>query len=350
MGALLDFAAWTLHERVVVMGRSTSHAEGAMTTIVLTEAVDQAGIDVLAARTEFRLVVAAPGTAAFEAALPDAVAIGVRVARLDQALLSRAAKLRVAAKHGVGFDNIDVAYLAGRGIPVTVTADANSISVAEHTMTLMLAAAKHLRAYDGAVRGGDWEFRKSARAVELAGRRVLVVGFGRIGRRVAALCRAFGLHVLVHDSAAAAREQAAAAGYACVAELEAGLAQADVLTLHIPLTPHSAMLIDAARLSRLPRGAIVVNCARGGILDEDALAQALARGGVGAAALDVFGQEPIVAAHPLAAFDNVVLTPHSAATTREGARAMAVAMARNILGGIDGRLDPSCIVDPASAA
>ena len=321
-----------------------------MTTIVLTEAIDQAGIDLLTARAGLRLVVAAPGDPAFEAALPDALAIGVRVARLDRSLLSRAPNLRVAAKHGVGFDNIDVGYLAGRGVPVTITADANSISVAEHTMTLMLAAAKHVRAYDNAVRRGDWDFRKSARAIELAGRRVLVVGFGRIGRRVAALCQAFGLHVLVHDISAAAIAQAAAAGYACITELDAGLAQADVLTLHIPLTTRSAMLIDAPRLGRLPRGAIVVNCARGGILDEAALAQALADGAVGAAALDVFGQEPIVPAHPLTGFDNVVLTPHSAATTREGARAMAVAMAQNILDGIDGRLAPSCIVDPATPA
>ena len=321
-----------------------------MTTIVLTEAIDQAGIDLLRQRAELNLVVAAPGDAAFEAALPEAIAIGVRVARLDRALLSRAPNLRVAAKHGVGFDNIDVGYLAGRGIPVTITADANSISVAEHTMTLMLAAAKHLRAYDNAVRQGDWEFRKSARAIELAGRRVLVVGFGRIGRRVAALCRAFGLHVLVHDIAAASLRQAADAGYECVADLDAGLAQADLLTLHIPLTTRSAMLIDAARLGCLPRGAIVVNCARGGILDEDALARALTDGTVAAAALDVFGQEPALRSHPLASFDTVVLTPHSAATTREGARAMAVAMAQNILDGIDGRLDPSCIVDPATAA
>ena len=320
-----------------------------MTTIVLTEAIDQAGIDLLTVRTGLRLVIAAPGDPTFEAALPDVLGIGVRVARLDRALLSRAPRLRIAAKHGVGFDNIDVGYLAGRGIPVTVTADANSTSVAEHTMSLMLAAAKHLRAYDNAVQKGDWDFRKSARAIELSGRRVLVVGFGRIGRRVAALCRAFGLHVLVHDISATALRQAAAADYACMADLDAGIAQADVLTLHIPLTTRSAMLIDAPRLGRLPRGAIVVNCARGGILDENALARALTDGAVAAAALDVFEREPMVKGHPLAKFDNVVLTPHSAATTREGARAMAVAMVQNILDGIDGRLDPSCIVDPATA-
>ena len=321
-----------------------------MTTIVLTETIDQAGMDVLTARAGLHIVVAAPGDPALEAALQDALAIGVRTVRLDQVLLSRAPCLRVVAKHGVGFDNVDVGYLAGRGVPVAVTADANGVSVAEHTMSLMLSAAKQLRTYDDAVRQGNWEFRKSTRAVELAGRRALVVGFGRIGRRVAALCQALDLRVLVHDISAAALGQAAAAGYACVAELDAGLAQADVLTLHIPLTTRSAMLIDAPRLGRLPRGAIVLNCARGGILDEDALAQALANGAVGAAGLDVFAREPVAQGHPLAKFDNVVLTPHSAATTREGARAMAVAMAHNILDGIDGRLDPSCIVDPADAA
>ncbi len=321
-----------------------------MTTVLLTEMIDQAGIDLMAARPGCQVIVAPPGDPAFEAALPEALAIGVRVARLDAALVSRAPKLRVVAKHGVGFDNIDVGHLAGRGIPVTVTADANSISVAEHTMTLMLAAAKRLREYDGAVRQGDWDFRKSARAVELAGRRVLVVGFGRIGRRVAALCRAFGLHVLVHDVSPTAVQHAAAAGYECVADLDAGLARADVLTLHIPFNRRNAMLLDAVRLGRLPPGAIVVNCARGGLLDEAALAQALSSGAIGAAALDVFGQEPMAAGHPLVEFGNVVLTPHSAATTHEGARAMAVAMAHNILNGIDGRLDPSCIVDPADAA
>lgn len=321
-----------------------------MDTILLTEPIDAAGIALFAARPEFRLVIAPPRDPAFEAVLPDALAIGVRVARLDATLLARAPRLRVVAKHGVGFDNIDVAYLATRGVPTTITADANSISVAEHTMMLMLAAAKQLRAYDGAVRRGDWNIRKSAQAVELAGRRVLVVGYGRVGRRVAALCQAFGMRVSAHDVSGAAMQAAADAGCACVADLASGLAQADVLTLHVPLTRRTAMLLDAARLALLPRGAVVVNCARGGILDEAALAEALATGAIGGAALDVFADEPIAPGNPLAGLANIVLTPHSAATTHEGARAMATAMARNILDGIDGRLDPECIVDPGQLA
>ena len=317
-----------------------------MDTILLTEAIDPAGLAVLAARPEFRLVTAMPDDPAFIATLPDALGIGVRVARLDAALLARAPRLRVAAKHGVGTDNIDVAYLATRGIPAMITADANSISVAEHTLTVMLAAAKHLGAYDAAVRRGEWDFRKSARAVEVAGRRVLLVGYGRIGRRVAALCRAFGMHVVVHDTAAAAKRAAAEAGLECAPDLDTGLAQADILTLHIPMTKRNAGTFDAARLARLPRGAVVVNCARGGLLDETALAHALGTGALAAAALDVFAEEPMRPDHPLAKLDRVILTPHSAATTLEGARAMAVAMAQNILDALDGHPDPACIVDP----
>lgn len=320
-----------------------------MDTILLTEAIDRTGLDLLAARPEFRVVTALPGDPAFTAALPDAVAIGVRVARLDAALLDQAPRLRVAAKHGVGFDNIDVAYLARRGIPTTITADANSASVAEHTLMLLLAAAKRLRTYDGALRHDDWDVRKSAQAIELAGRRVLVVGYGRVGRRVAALCQAFGMQVLAHDVSPAAMAAAAAAGCTCIPDLDTALAQADVLTLHIPLTPATAMLLDAARLALLPPGAIVINCARGGILDEAALARALTTGALHAAALDVFAEEPMPPTNPLATLDHVLLTPHSAATTREGARAMATAMARNILNALDNRLDPTCIVDPAAA-
>ena len=319
-----------------------------MDTILLTEAIDPAGVAVLAARPEFRVVTALPNDPAFTAALPHTLGIGVRVARLDAALLAQAPRLRVAAKHGVGTDNIDVAYLAARGIPTMVTAEANSVSVAEHTLTVMLAAAKHLGAYDAAVRRGDWDIRKSARAVEVAGRRVLVVGYGRIGRRVAALCRAFGMDVVVHDTAAPAARAAAESGLECAPDLDAALSRADILTLHVPRTRRTAGMFDAARLARLPRGAVVVNCARGGLLDETALASALQTGALAAAALDVFDEEPMPPGHPLAGLGNVILTPHSAATTFEGARAMAVATARNLLDAIDGHPDPACVADPAA--
>ena len=313
----------------------------AMRTVILTEPMADEGVGLLRERPDIRLVIAAPGTDAFAAALPLAEAIGVRVCRLPAAILAQAPLLRVVAKHGVGFDNVDFAYLAGRGIPMAIAAEANAVSVAEHTLMLMLAAAKHLRLYEDAVRQGRWSDRSSARAVDLRGRTVLVVGHGRVGRRVAALCRAFGMAVLVHDVA----PPPPADDIETVPSLDAALPRADVVTLHIPLAADTAGLFDAARLARMKPGAVLVNCARGGIVDEAALAAALQSGALAAAGLDVFDDEPPDPANPLLHLANVVATPHSAATTAEGARRMAVSVAENILAAFAGTLPPSVVVN-----
>ncbi len=312
-----------------------------MHTVLLTEPMHPDGLALLEARADVSLVVAGVGSAGFDAALPAVEAIGVRTHRLPEAVLARAPRLCVVAKHGVGFDNVDVAHLAARDIPMAVAANANALSVAEHTLMLMLAAAKHLRGYDAAVREGRWAERLSGRAVDLGGRTVLVVGFGRVGSRVARLCAAFGMTVLVHD----VRPVMVEAGAEVVHDLDVALARADVLTLHIPLSAESAGSFGAARLARLRPGAVLVNCARGGIVDEAALTTCLRSGAIAAAGLDVFDDEPPAPDNPLLHLPNVVLTPHSAATTAEGARRMAVSVAENLLAGLDGTLDPAMVVN-----
>ena len=310
--------------------------------ILITEQVHAAGLDRLHACSDVEVLQAGVTDPAFLAALPAAEGIGVRIARLDAALLARAPRLRIVSKHGVGTDAIDVAWCTSRSIPVTVTPDANTVSVAEHTLMLMLAAAKRLHAYDTATREGHWAFRDSLAGVELAGRIVLVVGFGRIGRRVAELCRAFGMDVLVYT------RSVTAVPFRTCPDLNAGLAKADVVTLHLPRTAETSNLFDAVRIGLMRPGAILVNCARGGIVDEAALAAALANGRVGAAGLDVFADEPFAPAHPLATLPNVVLTPHSGASTAEGARRMSLAMADNLLAGLDGTLTAATTVNPAT--
>ena len=309
--------------------------------MLIVEKVHEAGLARLRARPDLQVIEAGPSDPAFLPALSAAEAIGIRIARLDAGLLDHTTRLRIVSKHGVGTDAIDVGWCTVRGVPVTVTPDANTVAVAEHTMTLMLAAIKRLRSYEDAIRNGRWGFRDSLQATELAGRTVLVVGFGRTGRRVAELCRAFAMDVTVFT------RSADCAGFRAVASLDAGLASADVVTLHLPRTDATANLFDRARLGRMKPGAILVNCARGGIVDEDALADALRDGRLGAAGLDVFAQEPIPPGHALLALPNVVLTPHSAASTEEGARRMAVAMADNLLAGLDGTLDPNVVVNPS---
>ena len=308
--------------------------------VLIVEKVHEAGLALLRARPDLHIVEAGPSDPAFLPALSVAEGLGIRIARLDTGMLAQTTRLRIVSKHGVGTDAIDVGWCTAHGVPVTVTPDANTTSVAEHTMMLMLAAVKRLRSYDDAVRDGHWRFRDSLQAGELAGRTVLVVGFGRTGRRVAKLCRAFGMNVSVFT------RSAVCAGFEAVANLDEGLAIADIVTLHVPRTADTAGLLDARRLGRMKPGAVLVNCARGGLVDEDALALALRDGRLGAAGLDVFADEPLSPGHPLTALPNVVLTPHSAASTEEGARRMAVAMAENLLAGLDGTLAGHVVVNP----
>lgn len=282
------------------------------------------------------------GPAAARAALKEAEAVIVRTAPFGAEMIAAAPRLRVISKHGVGCDNIDVAAARARGIAVAVTAAANAPSVAEHAMALMLAAARNLGRLGAAARG-DFARRGRDRVVDLAGRRLLIVGYGRIGRRLARLAAAFGMEVTAFDPAATAEADGEANGVRMVASLAEGLRGAEVLSVHVPLAPQTRHLIDEAALRLLAPGAIVVNCARGGVVDDAALARLAAEGHVGGVASDVFETEPPAPDDPLLAIEGAILTPHAAAMSEEAKRAMAVGAARNALDGLAGRLDEAMI-------
>jgi D-3-phosphoglycerate dehydrogenase len=228
---------------------------------------------------------------------------------------------------------------------VTVVGDVNAISVAEQTMFLMLAVARGGIALDEAVRRGEFSARSQVIGVELKGRALLIVGFGRIGREVAKRAAAFGMKVLVFDPYA---DQSAHSGVRFVANLADGLTAADVLSLHVPLGAETRNLIGRTELAALRRGAIVINTARGGIVDEQALLESVADGHLKGAGLDTFEREPLLAQHPLLSERRIVLSPHSAALTEESLLAMGVATARNALAGLDGTLDPALVVNPVT--
>jgi D-3-phosphoglycerate dehydrogenase len=277
--------------------------------------------------------------------IADADGVTLRTTPLPGDVIARAERLKVVARHGVGYDNIDVAALTRRGIPLAITADANATSVAEHTLYFMLSLAKQGMRYDRATRQRGWAVRNSFEAVDLAGRRVLIMGFGRIGREVARRCAAFGMQVMVYDPYVQANVIEAAGDYRSVPDFEAALPETDVLTVHMPLGAESRGLIGSSELAALPAHAFVINAARGGIVDEAALHDALSTGKIAGAGLDVFDQEPPPEGHPLFALDSVVLTPHSAGLSQEAAIRMAVSTAKNVLAGIDGKLDPSMVVN-----
>lgn len=278
-------------------------------------------------------------------ALVEADAVVVRTAPLRGPAITAAKHLKVIAKHGVGYDNIDVAAATARRIPVTVTASANATSVAEFAIAQILALAKLSAAMDAAVRRGDWGARHRLAPLELAGKTLFVIGFGRIGTRVARRALAFEMRVLVFDPYVCA-SRIAEAGCQPVATLDAGLGQADVLSLHCPLTAETRGMIDGARLARLRTGALLVNTARGGLVDEPALAAALREGRLAGAALDVMVPEPLPPDDPLLAAPNLLLSPHVAGVTAESARRMALEAAENVLAGLSGRLDPAVLVNP----
>lgn len=244
--------------------------------------------------------------------------------------------LKVVARIGVGYDTVDVAALSSRDIPLMVVGTANSTSVAEQAVFFMTALAKRGAQLQELVHSGLWDERFKVLPIELAGKTVLIVGFGRIGTRTAMRCLAMEMTVLVYDPYIGS-DAIAAAGYEPVTDLDAALPRADFVTLHCPKTVETTGLIGAARLGRLKPTAYMVNTARGGIIDEAALEVALKSGQLAGAALDVFDMEPPPLDHPLLKLSNVLTSPHMAGVTRESMDRMAAQAVLNVLSVLDGR-------------
>ena len=316
-----------------------------MARVLVIEPIHQSGLDILKRRPG--IVVEQLGQtneATISAGAREADAILIRTSPLSAAAIEGARRLKVVSRHGVGYDNIDLPALNARRIPLTVVGAVNAVSVAEHTFFLLLSAVKRGVAYDRAVREGRWSLRNSLGARELDGKTLLVVGLGRIGRNVAVKAQAFGMRVIAYDPFL--NQVPDGSGIELAPDLDEALAKADAVTLHVPMTASTRMLFDASRLARMKASAVLICTARGGLVDETALAAALKEGRLAAAGLDVFAEEPPAAHHPLFALDNVILSPHSAALTEECAARMSAVSAQNCLDALDGRLDPSLVVNP----
>jgi D-3-phosphoglycerate dehydrogenase len=277
-------------------------------------------------------------------AVAEADALLIRTSVLSKEAIKEAKRLKVVARHGVGYDNIDIEALTAQRIPLALVGNVNAVSVAEHTIYLMLACMKEGLAYDRAMREGQWSVRDTLKARDLKGKTLLIVGMGRIGREVGVRARAFGMRTEAYDPwidpSLVDRE------VILRNELNAALKEADVVSLHLPLTQQTKNLFGRERIALMKQNAVLLCTARGGLIDETALAEALTSGRLKAAGLDVFAIEPPPKAHLLLKLDNVVLSPHSAALTEECAERMAVISAQNCLDGINGRLDPALVANP----
>lgn len=315
--------------RVLVVGRV--HADG----LAILRRIPELELDHLEA----------PGPDEIAAAMTRADALLVRTQKITAAMIEGAAGLRVVSRHGVGTDSVDVAALTRRRIPLAVAATANMRAVAEHAFFMITELLKLGRAQDAAVRQGDWSARDRLVPLELAGKALLLVGLGRVGRQLARRASAFEMRTLAYDpylTPAAIK----ATGCVPIAGLTAGLREADAVSLHLPLSPGTRGVIGQEQLRAMRPEAVLVNTARGGLVDEAALATALREGWIRGAGLDVFDDEPPPPDHPLLELHNMLLSPHLAGVTAEASVRMATESAANLVAALEGRLDPAVCVNP----
>jgi D-3-phosphoglycerate dehydrogenase len=304
--------------------------------VLLFEAFHPDGLAKLREKVELRFAASVEeGHLLDEVADVDGIIVRAR-GKVSRRLMERATRLKVVGRHGVGVDNIDVAAAAELGILVVNTPGVMTESVAEHCLGLMLALSKRIVRADKAARQGAWHVRHEYIGDELYGKTLGLVGFGRIGQRVAQLCRhALNMRVLYYDVVEHA--EAAAELNARRVPLDELLSQADVVSLHVPLLPKTRRLMGEKELRQMKPQAYLINAARGPVVDEWVLVQALREGWIAGAGLDVFEIEPATPDNPLFTLENVVVTPHMASHTQEATRRMATTVVSDVIAVLEGR-------------
>jgi D-3-phosphoglycerate dehydrogenase len=261
-------------------------------------------------------------------AVTDVQAILVRVARLTPEVIQAATRLKVIGKHGVGYDNIDIPTATTRGVVVTNTPLANSTSVAEHALALLLAVARRIGESDRDLARGAMRTQKMYQGIELSGKVMGIIGLGSAGLRLARMTgNGLGMRVLGFDP----YKEPWPDGVERCQVLDPLLAQADFISIHVPLTKETRNLIGKDALAKMRPTAVLVNTARGGIVDEAAVAEAMKAGRPAGVGLDVVVDEPLQPSHPLNGVPNIILTPHVAGVTEEAMMRMAQDSAEDIL-------------------
>ena len=315
--------------------------------VMLPHAMDKAGIAIMRARADIETVIYPAGISQADLLpqLADCSGIALSGTPFKQSEMDAAPAMQVVARIGVGYDAVDVPVLSARRVPLMVAGTANSTSVAEQAFHMMISLAKKAFEMDRLVKDDKWTDRHGHLPMEMSGKTVLIIGFGRIGTRSARRCIGFDMNALIFDPYV---DQATitAAGCEAVSDLDAALPRADFVSIHCPKSPPTIGLINAARLALMKKGAFLINTARGGIIDEAALYDALKSGHIGGAGLDVYDVEPTPVSNNLLTLDTVISSPHMAGVTVESIAAMAIATAQNILGVLDGNPNKGNAVNP----
>ena len=286
-----------------------------MIRFALTQALCQEGMRLL--ENEGPVWVANdPDLAKYPEELRNAEGIIIRIGRLDGEAIAACPRLRVIGRTGVGYDSIDVEEATRRGIPVVLTPGANARAVAEQVLAMMLALSRNLLPFDAGLREGNYGIRNTLPGLELRGKTVGVIGLGAVGQETARLLRAVGMKVMGFDPFVP-RETLLSLCDGVAGDYHELMPICDYLTLHAPLTPQTRQMIGPEELAAMKPGAMLINCARGDLVDEMALAAALNEERLAGAGMDVFAEDPPSVDHPLLHARHVLVTPHSAALTKE---------------------------------
>ncbi len=318
--------------------------------ILVTESMSQHGRALLNEREDIELIefpnmISAKDFEAMLKAQAPVHGVALGSTGFGETELEASKDMMVVTRIGVGYDAVDVPALSRRKVPLMVAGTANSPSVAEQALFMMLMLAKRAVEMHSIVKQGQWASRLGKLPFDLFGKTVLIVGFGRIGTRTAKRCLAMEMNVLIYDPYKAASE-IKAAGCEPAGDLDAALPRADFVSIHCPKTAQTVAMFNAARLKRMKPSAYLINTARGGIVEEKALHEALVSGQLAGAGLDVFEQEPPATGHSLFALPNVIMAPHVAGVTREAVDRMSEQTARNILSALDGAPIRQNVINP----
>lgn len=309
-----------------------------MNKVVITQRLRQSGMDRLEGKAECSIVNSTKAEE-FLDELKTADGLMIKTASIRRKEIEACPTLRVIARHGVGFDTVDVQAATERGIPVVVTPGANARSVAEHTLAIILALTKNLVCSHNETVRGNWGVRQLFRSYEFEGKLVGFIGVGNIGREVAKMCMAIGFRVAAYDPFVP-EEKMLEAGYVPYRTVDDIIQDADIISIHVPYNEKTKKMISMRELKLMKRDAVLVNCARGGIVSEPDLAEALKNGVLAGAGLDVFEGEELSADSPLIGAPNLICTPHMAAQTTKAVDGICKMMVEGTLAVLEGKKWP----------
>ncbi len=313
--------------------------------VLVVQGLHEQGLEMLKQRSdiEFNVLLSDDENEILEAA-KDVNGITVRTAQITEKIINSSKNLQVISRHGVGYDSINLKSLNNKKIPLTIAAHSNMISVSEQAMFFLLALNKNVFYYDDFTRKGDWTNRWDVKAWDLAGKNIMVIGFGRIGSNFVKRALAFDMKVYVYDPYID-HEKINKSGAIAIENFKDNLPKMDAITLHCPKNEETTNLFTKNEFQKMKKDAFIINCARGGILNEEDLYEALLNEKIAGAGLDVFDIEPTPSSNPLFKLKNVILSPHIAGVTVESTVRMATETVQNVLDVFDNKINQSVVVN-----